>query len=127
MKMEAVFLSRALGDWFKQVFGSLRRVVKFFMKLSARWEKLSMLLGGRELNQVKASFFRVMVKVLHYIVQRTLDGVSSLKIEVRRCAFGRSSSLALPRAMTKKYIDMCENGLIIPELRLWGSKSNMGM
>ncbi|MED6116290.1 hypothetical protein PIB30_098828, partial [Stylosanthes scabra] len=45
---------------FRQVFESLRRVVKFFMKLSARSEKLSMLLGGRELNHVRAYFFRVM-------------------------------------------------------------------
>ncbi|MED6150173.1 hypothetical protein PIB30_069790 [Stylosanthes scabra] len=35
------------------------------MKLSARSEKHSMLLGGRALNHVRASFFSVMVKALH--------------------------------------------------------------
>ncbi|MED6115852.1 hypothetical protein PIB30_094676, partial [Stylosanthes scabra] len=36
-----------------------------FNKLSDKSEKFSMLLGGKELNHVKAFFFRVMVKALH--------------------------------------------------------------
>ncbi|MED6165387.1 hypothetical protein PIB30_099097, partial [Stylosanthes scabra] len=39
----------------------------FFKKLSDGSEKFSMLLWGKELNHVRASFFRVMVKALHYM------------------------------------------------------------